>query len=260
MTGDETVGQGAVARAAEEIDLYGYTVIGDAITADLADELADRCHELHLSDQFEAGTLLERSKDQLYETLFGLQNVDRLCWDCARHPQVLAVARSFLGDELQLAECCSKIVRPGALVVGCTSTPAHDLQSDLPEMAWLINTMWMLTDFTYENSATLVIPGSHLWRRRPPQSWNDWHRAVAMTGRKGSVAIFRSGIWHASGHNTSPDVSRVGLNVAYYPAWWNIRREANHQPILPDVFADMPPDLQALQSQRVGRRREDVYQ
>ncbi|HXW80894.1 MAG TPA: phytanoyl-CoA dioxygenase family protein [Acidimicrobiales bacterium] len=260
MAIEESVGQSTVARATGEIELYGYTVIEDAITAERADELAERCRELHGATEFESGTLLQRSRDGLYETLFGLQNADRLCWDCARHPQVLAVARYFLGDVVQLAECCSKIVRPGGARGRLHVDSAHDLPGVLPEMPWLINTMWMLTDFTYENGATLAVPGSHFWRRRPPEGWSDWHMAVPMTGRKGSVAIFRSGIWHASGHNASPDINRVGLNVAYYPAWWNILREANHQPIRPDVFTDMPSDLQVLQSHRVGRRREDVYQ
>jgi ectoine hydroxylase-related dioxygenase (phytanoyl-CoA dioxygenase family) len=259
MTIDGAVGEDAAARAAAEIDLYGYTVIEDAISGDRADELAERCRELHRDDEFQPGTLLQRGQEGLYETLFGLQNADRLCWHCAAHPQVLAVARHFLGDEVQLAECCSKIVHPGAARGRLHVDSAQDLPGDLPEAPWLINTMWMLTDFTYENGATLVVPGSHFWRRRPPENWGDWYRTVAMTGRKGSVALFRAGIWHASGHNAMADVSRVGLNIAYYPVWWNIRREANHQPIRPEVFADMPANLQVLQSQRVGRCREDVY-
>jgi ectoine hydroxylase-related dioxygenase (phytanoyl-CoA dioxygenase family) len=260
MTLEGTIAQGALLRAVEDIDWYGYTVIEDAISADAADELAARCTQLHDGGEPGEGTLLERSKDGLYETLFGLQNVEPLSWPCVSHPLLLAVVRHFLGYELQLAECCSKIVRPGGPRGRLHVDSGHDFPDALPDIAWLINTMWMLTDFTYENGATLAVPGSHLLRRKPPDGWSDWHRAVPMSGRKGSVALFRSGIWHASGHNSRQDFNRVGLNAAYYPTWWNIRREANHQPIRPEVFADMPADLQALQSQRVGRRREDVYQ
>jgi hypothetical protein len=260
MTLEGMLGQDAGLKAVEDLDWYGYTVIEDAITADEADELAKRCTQLHDSGELDEGALLERSRDGLYETLFGLQNVDRLSWRCVAHPMVLAVARNFLGNELQLAECASKIVRPGGPRGRLHVDSAHDFPEDLPNVTWLVNTMWMLTDFTYENGATLAVPGSHLLRRKPPENWRDWHRAVPMTGRKGSVALFRSGIWHANGHNSRQDVNRVGLNAAYYPAWWNLRREANHQPIRPEVFADMPAPLQALQRQRVGRRREDVYQ
>jgi ectoine hydroxylase-related dioxygenase (phytanoyl-CoA dioxygenase family) len=188
-----------------------------------------------------------------------LQNAESLSWRCAAHPQVLAVARFLLGDDLQLAECASKIVFPGFARGTLHVDSAQDLRERLPDVPWLLNTMWMLTDFTYENGATLVVPRSHLLRQRPPAGWSDWTQAVPMTGRKGSVAIFRSGVWHAIGHNASTDGIRVGLNAAYYPAWWNLLREANHQPIRPEVFAQMPPELQAMQNQRVGRTREEVY-
>jgi hypothetical protein len=260
MTSEGTVDQGALLRAVEDLDWYGYTIIKGAMSADSADELAERCTQLHDSSDFDEGALLERSKDGLYETLFGLQNVERLSWPCVAHPLVLAITRHFLGDELQLAECASKIVRPGGPRGRLHVDSAHNFPQALPDVTWLINTMWMLTDFTYENGATIAVPGSHLLRRTPPEGWSDWERAVPLSGPRGSVALFRSGIWHASGHNSQKNFNRVGLNAAYYPAWWNIRREANHQPILPEVFADMPVDLQALQSQRVGRRREDVYQ
>ncbi len=170
------------------------------------------------------------------------------------------MARHFLGEGLQLAECASKIVRPGGKRGKLHVDSAHDFPGRLPDVPYLINTMWMLTDFTEENGATLVVPGSHLLQQKAPPGWGDWDKAVAMTGRRGSVAIFRSGIWHAVGQNSTRDFNRVGLNAAYYPAWWNIRRESNHQPILPEVFADMPPALRELQTRRVGRRREEVYE
>ncbi len=252
--------QGVSVEVVHDLEEKGYAIIEDGITAEEADELAQRCTELHRKEEPMEGTLLERSKEGFYETLFGLQNAERLSWQCASHPQVLAAARFFLGDDLRLAECCSKIIYPGSARGGLHVDSAQDFPGRLPDVPWLVNTMWMLTDFTYENGATLVVPGTHLLRERPPAGWSEWTRAVPMAGRKGSVALFRSGVWHASGHNASTDDIRVGLNVSYYPAWWNLRREANHQPIRPEVFADMPAELQALQSQRVGRYREDVYE
>lgn len=48
--------------------------------------------------------------------------------------------------------------------------------------------------------------------------------------------------------------------VAYYPAWWNLMREGGHQPVLPETFARMPEDLQALVRHKVAKRREDIYE
>jgi Phytanoyl-CoA dioxygenase (PhyH) len=194
MATQETAGQNVAERAVQDLEWWGYTVIEDGITADEADELAERCSELHRSDQLGEGTLLEISRDGSYETLFGLQNAEPLSWRCAGHPDVLAVARQLLGDELRLAECCSKIVRPGGARGKLHVDSAEDFPRSQPDVPWLINTMWMLTDFTHENGATLMVPGSHLLRRRPPEGWNDWDRAVPLAGRKGSVALFRSGM------------------------------------------------------------------
>jgi hypothetical protein len=52
----------------------------------------------------------------------------------------------------------------------------------------------------------------------------------------------------------------MGLNIAYYPAWWNCAREGGHQPVFPEVFEQMPKELQDLCRHKVGRHRSEVYE
>ena len=83
---------------------------------------------------------------------------------------------------------------------------------------------------------------------------------MPVCGRRGSVLLWQGGTWHGQGANTTDDQHRMALNIAYYPAWWNLMREGGHQPVFPETFARMPEDLQALVRHKVAKRREDIYE
>ncbi len=77
------------------------------------------------------------------------------------------------------------------------------------------NTIWAMTDFTKENGATQIIPGSANLRRHP-----NAEKVTAMSGvipiecAPGSVAIWDGNIWHASGERTNPG-ERVVCHITY---------------------------------------------
>jgi ectoine hydroxylase-related dioxygenase (phytanoyl-CoA dioxygenase family) len=125
----------------------------------------------------------------------------------------------------------------------------------------MINSIWMMTDFTADNGATLVVPFSHRARRRPPKGIQPTDPLLKpVTGQRGSVFLWHGGLWHASGANTTTDQNRMALNIAYYPPWWNLAREGGHQPVSPEVFARMPPEMQELNRHRVGQHRAELYE
>lgn len=61
-----------------------------------------------------------------------------------------------------------------------------------------INTLIAIDDFTAENGATIVIPGSHQ-SSSPPETAN----AIPAECAAGSVLVFDSTLWHAAGRNAS---------------------------------------------------------
>jgi ectoine hydroxylase-related dioxygenase (phytanoyl-CoA dioxygenase family) len=87
--------------------------------------------------------------------------------------------------------------------------------SDVPLM---LNMLVMLDDFTVENGATYLLPGSHLLAQCP--SDNDFfNNAIHGTGKSGDILVWNSNLFHASGINATKKVRRalpITFSLPYY--------------------------------------------
>jgi len=243
-------------EAIEHLDTFGYCILEDRIPAELAESMAERFLEIHADPDLQK----YNTGDQYYQTLFGMLNLDDRVWTCASHPDVVAVAEHFLGPGVRVPEACSKPTWPGA-GPGALHVDDGGYFHVVPNVPWLINSIWMLTDFTVENGATGIVPLSHRSGRKgpPPEITPDSDLIRPVTGRRGSVAIWHGGAYHMSRPNTSTDI-RVGLNIPYYPRWWNVWMEGGHQPTWPETFERMPDAMKKLCAGRFGHTREEVYE
>ncbi|MFI6509057.1 phytanoyl-CoA dioxygenase family protein [Streptosporangium sp. NPDC050855] len=87
--------------------------------------------------------------------------------------------------------------------------------------------MLAMTDFTAENGATLVIPGSHHWDdERAPR----YAESIPAEMPAGSALIFAGGVYHCGGRNDT-DRPRVGLTLSLDVA--NLRQEENQYIAVP---------------------------
>jgi ectoine hydroxylase-related dioxygenase (phytanoyl-CoA dioxygenase family) len=103
------------------------------------------------------------------------------------------------------------------------------------------NTIWAGTDFTEENGATRVIPGSHLAEDKLRFEVADTEPAEM---RRGSVLLYVGSLYHGGGENRS-DADRVGINITYSAGW--VRQEENqYLTVPPDVVRTLPERLQKL--------------
>ena len=100
----------------------------------------------------------------------------------------------------------------------------------------MANALWALGDFTAENGATQVVPGSHKWdRERQPEP----HEIVSAEMKKGSVLIYRGSLLHGGGANRSPS-PRSGLIFSYNLGW--LRQGENQYLAYPPAIAKYLPD------------------
>lgn len=164
------------------------------------------------------------------------------CFDGpATHPLVLGVLDRLLGEGYQLSAPTGIEIAPGE-----TQQVLHRDDGiypvPRPHAEIVVNTMWALDDFTLENGATHVVPGSQKWAsdRRPDNS-TPIERAVMDAG---SVMIFVGQVMHGGGANNS-DRKRLGVVVEYCAGW--VRPQENHViGVPPEVVRGLPRRLQEL--------------
>jgi ectoine hydroxylase-related dioxygenase (phytanoyl-CoA dioxygenase family) len=110
-----------------------------------------------------------------------------------------------------------------------------------------LNMIWAVTDFTKENGATRVVPGSHLWEDGRGAHEDEITYAEM---KAGSVIIYTGSVIHSGGANVSQS-DRVGINITYSLGW--LRQEENqYLSCPPDIAASLSPDLQRLIGYSMG--------
>jgi ectoine hydroxylase-related dioxygenase (phytanoyl-CoA dioxygenase family) len=129
----------------------------------------------------------------------------------------------------------------GIFLIGLLALPA------LGEAATLV-------DFTQENGATCVVPGSHRWDKA--RQFEDQELAYAEMSA-GSAVLYLGSTLHAGGANTTADQWRRGFHLSYCLGW--LRTEENNLLAVPPVKAkQLSPRAQELVGYGVHDAVEDL--
>ncbi len=156
----------------------------------------------------------------------------------ANNQIALSLMKTILGEMPLLSNLSANITGPG----GEAMTPHWDQDwADRPwPLALAAHVIWMLDDFTMENGATLVAPGSHRIATPPPAEM-----LVPAVGPAGSALLLDGRTWHGTGANTSGTSQRRGI-LAYYCRHY-IRQQENYAlSLAPDFKARLDPALRRL--------------
>jgi ectoine hydroxylase-related dioxygenase (phytanoyl-CoA dioxygenase family) len=231
---DATVAE-HLARIAE----LGYTIVPDAIEPDLLDALDDDLLRLeHELDAVPAGNSFEGHRTvRIYNLLAHGDLYARI----PVHPEVLPIVDGVLDPGCLVSSLSSIAIDPGE-----QAQPIHadDQLVPLPKphVPVVCNTMWALTDFTEENGATRIVPGSHLSDTNP--DYGSPYDSVPAVMSRGSVLVWHGSLWHGGGANTT-DTRRTGIAMNYCAGW--IRQQENQQLGLdPALVRTFEPRLRRL--------------
>lgn len=166
---------------------------------------------------------------------------DELFWQVPLRPEVLSLAESVLDRELLLSSLCTLTLGPGQ-----TEQSLHEDTQQIPlprpRAPIAVNALWALSEFTEDNGATRIVPGSHRFDSAP--AYGAEVETVSATMSAGSIMVFDSALWHKGGANNTRD-RRFAISC-YYCAGW-MRQQENLQLGIPrEIAARFPRRLQEL--------------
>ena len=154
------------------------------------------------------------------------------------HPRVMEVADAVLKphcDSYRIGSCTAIEIHPGeADQVLHRDDGFYPIR--IPDVEFQIGVMWALDDFTEENGATRLVPGSQGDRDIAEFEGAEVVQAVMP---KGSVLFYFGSTVHGGGANRS-NSPRSGLINTYSLGW--LRQEENQYLTIPREVADSYPD------------------
>ncbi len=198
----------------------GYVILEGLFDADTVAEARARileCAKANAALGKRVDTPIYRAEDQVYN----LVDKGRVFEEMVQEPTILAVFSRILGSELKLGSFAARIVRRGSESQAVHfDYPYWTLYKDrsLPmnmNQSFFLNCQatMMMEDFTAENGATMVAPGSQAHGRRPTKEEFE-SACVQATGPAGSVMLMTGLLWHRAGDNHT-DTPRVGILGQY---------------------------------------------
>ena len=177
--------------------------------------------------------------ERVYALLSKAPEVARIIED----PRVLALLDALLPPQYLLSAALAINVHPGE-----TPQPFHIDDSSnrqpgpRPRPYTGVSTIWAFDDFTAENGATEIVPGSHQWpdERFPPTD-DD---VVQVLMPAGSALIFLGNLVHRGGANRSGEI-RLAITPQYCAPWWR-QIENMVLAVPPEQAAAYSPKIQEM--------------
>ncbi|CAM4235283.1 Phytanoyl-CoA dioxygenase (PhyH) [Mycobacterium basiliense] len=148
------------------------------------------------------------------QRIYSVLSRTRVCDRLVDHPRVLAVLDRLLMPNYLLSALQAINILPGE-----TAQLAHHDDGfypvPRPRAPLAAATIWAIDDFTANNGATVVIPGSQRWGKRRP---GPDDRALPVVMPAGSCVFFVGTLWHGGGANTSSG-ERLAVTAQYCEPW-----------------------------------------
>lgn len=239
-----------IERFSIELETQGFVIIENAIEPAFLQELSDTVTRLEKRAQ-EHGYPPTVGYEGYYDTVRvkNLLSCDPIFRKVATYPVVMQLVARFLGEGAQLNAMATLSLNPGdrEQVLHCDD---YNASLPRPHQPLILNAIWALSDFTPENGATRLAPGSHLWPELAAPSATEALRSPnpypceQVSMKASSIMIFNGSIWHGGSANHS-DERRVAMAVQYCRKWMRPFEDFKLS-ISPKLVKDFSPQLREL--------------
>lgn len=233
-SGGSSVDDAIVATDLAALDRDGYVIWENLLSAEQCRQIRETVRPWlgHTGrNSFEG-----RKTQRVYSVLSRTRMCDRL----VDNPRVLAVLDRLLMPNYLLSALQAINIQPGE-----TAQLAHHDDGfypiPRPRAPLAAATIWAIDDFTADNGATAVIPGSHRWGKRRPA---EDDRVLPVVMPAGSCVFFVGTLWHGGGANTSSG-DRLAVTAQYCEPWLR-PMEAFNLSISRDIAREVSSDIRRM--------------
>ncbi len=240
---------------------YGYCIVTDVLTAERVEQTREALYRAQQGIVAEVGRArLERAGE--IGTLRLPMKFDPFFYRLLEVPEVLTVVDATIGTTAIL-HLQNGFVLPSFAPLATPEVFQNKFHRDFPRYmgGYLasLNVFFAIDEFTEENGATLVVPGSHQ-QEKIPESEQLIARAVPAIAPAGAMMVFDSTLWHAAGKNAS-GTDRLAVNHQFTRSFF--KQQIDYVRALGDQqILSLPPRSQQLLGwyTRVVTSLDEYYQ
>lgn len=205
----------------KEIETQGYTLVEDALTereciryVELLEDDYSRYAHLHAASPATSHKLNDKSQEKV---VYNLHNKNLEYFGLFDHPKTWNIVEATLkkgsyqdSEAVNLLNISAR--NPGPY----TEAQQLHLDSNLPGRGGfplIVVVLYMLEDFTVENGATRLVPGSHLYDAYA-DTGKTYDNEKVIVGKRGTALIYNGATWHG-GSKKHNDKSRWAVILGY---------------------------------------------
>jgi len=193
------------------VERDGYVIVPSLIDRDLVDAIRD-----DVTDRLRHDSGRNNFEGLRTQRIYALIQKTLVCNPLVEHPLVLGLLDRVFEPNYLLSQLQVINILPGE-----DQQPIHYddgfYRVPRPRPSLGAATIFAIDDFTEDNGATVVIPGSHRWDDCAPDE-ADVARQLPAVMRAGSMLFFLGTLWHGGGANRSAS-PRMCVTAQYCAPW-----------------------------------------
>ena len=227
-----------------QLEEQGYCVLPGFLSPVSLDALRSRVDELFVLEGDQAGS--EFRQEPGARRLANLVDKGSVFQQLVVMPEILQYVSAVLGPCFKLSSLNARSANP----YSDATQPLHaDMGATADEQGyWVCNTVWLLDDFTADNGATRMVPGSHRWGKLPQAALADPKAPhpgeVLLTAEAGAVVVMNAHMWHGGTANRT-GAERRALH-SFYCRWDKPQQQYQKQLLRPETQQGLTPAMRRI--------------
>jgi ectoine hydroxylase-related dioxygenase (phytanoyl-CoA dioxygenase family) len=198
----------------DSLDRNGYVILGPLLDADQLHKMRYRYDAAIKEEGANPENAEKKGIARVVDTVVKPMNRDGLLDPIFMHPRLLAAVRHVLGLHLKYIGSNYHCALPGYGHQGIHADFVWGVKGE-PQV---VNAVWLIDEFSQDNGATRIVPGSHLLGIHPsgdlvngePRDANaPVEGEIKVTGSAGSCFVYNAHMWHGGTQNITSKLRRA---------------------------------------------------